>query len=109
MSTKIHPILVVIDTCKVRKEFKDLIHHCRSDYGWMDDDTSDYLPVWTPLPPDNETIEDLLPEDSPWVRTSPFTTLIGNVVIFCRDSIGCFDSLNTGYDLYSFNPFINRG
>jgi len=32
-----------------------LIHNCRDDYNWMDDDTKDYSPGWKTLNQTNMT------------------------------------------------------
>ena len=44
---------LLTDTCKVQPVFQKIIKHCRNSYGWVDDDTKDYLPGWK-LPGDDE-------------------------------------------------------
>lgn len=46
---------VLTDTCVVPKKMSPLIHNCRDDYNWMDDDTKDYSPSWKPLNQSNMT------------------------------------------------------
>jgi len=46
---------VMVDTCSVASRMSSLIHHCRDDYNWMDDDAKSYSPRWTPLNQTNMT------------------------------------------------------
>ena len=44
------------DSCKILKQFCSIIHHCRSDYTWTEDDDASYQPGWTdPMSKENAT------------------------------------------------------
>ena len=43
------------DTCIVPEKMSPLVHNCRDDYNWMDDDTKDYSPGWKTLNQTNMT------------------------------------------------------
>lgn len=63
-------MLVLIDTCKVNKYMREVILHCRDEYGWSDDDAKIYLPRWQK--PDKENITELTKPKNPgpWVYQS---------------------------------------
>ncbi|XP_013393280.1 uncharacterized protein LOC106161002 [Lingula anatina] len=59
------------NTCRVQPLFRKIIHRCRDDYNWNDDDARDYYPLWKLPPQDNETALDILGDaDTPWVYQS---------------------------------------
>ncbi|CAG5132503.1 unnamed protein product, partial [Candidula unifasciata] len=56
------------DTCTILPQLTTVIHHCRGDYSWTNDDTKPYLPYWV-VPPKNVT-ESLKDKDDPFVYQS---------------------------------------
>ena len=47
------PVLFPSDTCDVQPVFRNIIGHCRDEYGWTNDDTKDYLTGWVAPSPGN--------------------------------------------------------
>ncbi|CAH1779487.1 unnamed protein product, partial [Owenia fusiformis] len=43
---RLRQLRVKDDSCKIMKEFTKVINHCRDSYGWTDDDTKPYFPMW---------------------------------------------------------------
>ena len=35
-----------VETCKIQPIMTEVIHNCKNDYNWFDDDTKDYLAGW---------------------------------------------------------------
>lgn len=58
---------VFLDTCTVNPYMRTLIHHCRDEYGWSDDDAKIYLPKWEKPDPDNITELTKPKNPGPWV------------------------------------------
>ncbi|ELT87233.1 hypothetical protein CAPTEDRAFT_89699, partial [Capitella teleta] len=72
------------NSCKVEQVFRPIIKHCRSSYGWVDDDVEDYLPGWE-RPTGNRTIDADEMETSSWVyrnsfelKSAPYLGLVSN-------------------------------
>lgn len=62
--------------------FRNVILHCRDEYGWTDDDAKPYLPGW--VEPPEENITALKKQFNPWVyqnsiklRSAPYIGTIG--------------------------------
>jgi len=54
---------MLADTCMVPDRMTTLIHNCRDDYNWMDDDTKDYSAGWKPLNQTNMTEQCIQQQD----------------------------------------------
>ena len=67
----VQPFSIIVDTCETPPIMTSIMKHCRSDYGWINDDTSDYLPSWQkPSDSDGNSTqieEDLKNAETPWV------------------------------------------
>ncbi|ESP04059.1 hypothetical protein LOTGIDRAFT_110316, partial [Lottia gigantea] len=62
---RIRQMRIKEDSCELRGVMKNFINHCRSDYGWISDDTSDYFTRWvTPVGINTSLLEDAT---TPWV------------------------------------------
>ncbi|XP_055955042.1 uncharacterized protein LOC126809611 [Patella vulgata] len=63
--TRLRQLRIKEDSCEIRGIFKGYINHCRSPYGWVDDDTKDYFTKW--MKPVGINVSLLEDEKNPWV------------------------------------------
>jgi len=88
---------VLSDTCTVAKRMSSLIHNCRDDYNWMDDDAKSYNPGWTPLNKDNITQQCLKAQDKydVWKYRSSFE-LMGSPYVGAVNTYKVFTHTHSG-------------